>query len=104
MQKYNYSNKPPNKINKNLSKNDKFTQPELFANHLAAYDCMDFKSSEGQIIASELLKSLGIHVQITLQRLYVSLKCFLTLGGDAADGARALAFEGLLYFDVARCR
>ena len=51
MQKYNYSNKPPNKINKNLSKNDKFTQPELFANHLAAYDCMDFKSSEGQIIA-----------------------------------------------------
>ena len=51
MQKYNYSNKPPNKINKNLSKNDKFTQRELFANHLAAYDCMDFKSSEGQIIA-----------------------------------------------------
>ena len=51
MQKYNYSNKSPNKINKNLSKNDKLTQPELFANHLAAYDCMDFKSSEGQIIA-----------------------------------------------------
>ena len=42
--------------------------------------------------------------EITLQRIDIYLESMPSLFGNAADGARALALEGLFYLDVACCR
>ena len=42
--------------------------------------------------------------EITLQRIDIYLESMPSLFGNAADGARAFAFEGFLYLDVARRR
>ena len=42
--------------------------------------------------------------EITLQRIDIYLESMPSLFGNAADGARALALEGLFYLDVARRR
>ena len=42
--------------------------------------------------------------EITLQRIDIYLESMPSLFGNAADGARALALEGLFYLDIACCR
>ena len=44
------------------------------------------------------------HVEVALQRLDVCLERMPSHVGDAADGAGAFAFEGLLYLNIARPR
>ncbi len=59
-------------------------------------------SSKGVANRGSLCGLFLCYFQIGFQGFYVGLEGLVAFGGDAADGARTLAFEGLFYLDVAR--
>ena len=62
------------------------------------------KFTASSLICYACPKVAALFDEIALQGLDVSLESLSTLVGDAADGARTLPLEGLLYLDIARRR